>query len=243
MKKIFRIMVLALTADIILSLPMGAAVAGAARVDKLRVTYVKLPLNVPTIIVKHFGLLEEEFKKDNIGVEWLEITEGGKQIQALAAESIDIASVISSTSAITARANGLDLKITSAFSRAPRAFNIMAIDPTIKKVIDLKGKKVAGPKGSLLNQMLFAALIQSGQKPEDIGYVHMPVPKALAALVSGSVDGALVAGPAVSQGRKPGRPHYRQWRGSGQRSDCHSRERILSTATSGFVETLHSGST
>jgi sulfonate transport system substrate-binding protein len=182
----------------------SASATAAARVDKLRVTYVKLPLNVPTILVKHFKLLEKELAKDKIGVEWLEITSGGKQTQALAAGSIDIASVVSSTSAITARANGMDLKIVAAYARAPRAFNVMAIDPAIQRVTDLKGKKVAGPKGSLLNQTLFAALLQNGLRPEDVGYVHMPVPKALAALIGGSVDAALIAGPAVPQAEGQG---------------------------------------
>ena len=60
-----------------------------------------------------------------------------------------------------ARANGMDLKIVAAYARAPRAFNVMAIDPAIQKVADLKNRKVAGPKGSLLNQTLFAALLKN----------------------------------------------------------------------------------
>lgn len=188
----------------LLSMINDSAAADTARLDKLRVTYVKLPLNVPSILVKHFGLLEKELARDKVGVEWLEITSGGKQTQALAAGSIDIASVVSSTAAITARANGMDLKIVAAYARAPRAFNVMAIDPAIQRVMDLKGKKVAGPKGSLLNQTLFAALLQKGLRPEDVGYVHMPVPKALAALIGGSVDAALIAGPAVPQAEGQG---------------------------------------
>ena len=172
--------------------------------ETLRVSYVKLPLNVPAIIVKHRGMLEKEFAGDRIAIAWPEITSGGKQTQALAARSIDIASVVSSTSAITARANGAGLKIVAVFARAPRAFNIMAIHPEITSIKALKGRKVAGPKGSLLNQTLFAALIAGGLHPEDVGYVHMPVPKAMAALIGGSVDAALIAGPAVSKAESQG---------------------------------------
>ncbi len=193
-----------LTVVLIFSMAAGAFAGNTPALETLRITYVKLPLNVPAIIVKHFKLLEKEFKADRIKIERPEITSGGKQIQALAAGSIDIASVISSTSAIMARANGVDLKIISVFARAPRAFNIVAIDPTITDVISLKGKKVAGPKGSLLNQTLFAALVANGMSPQDVGYVHMGVPKALAALIGGSVDAALIAGPFLPKAESQG---------------------------------------
>jgi sulfonate transport system substrate-binding protein len=204
MKKILTLIAIILTVWIIPITPNTATAADKPHIDKLRVTYVKLPLNVPTILVKHFGMLEKEFAKDHISIDWVEITEGGKQTQALAAGSIDIASVVSSTAAITARANGMALKIVSVFSRAPKAFALVALDPAIKTVADLKGKKVAGPKGSLLNQTLFAALLNSGLKLDDVGYVHMPVPKAFAALIGGSIDAALIAGPTVIRAEAQG---------------------------------------
>ena len=204
MKKRSTLVFLLLTLGLILSTSHIALAKGAPVPEKLRITYVKLPLNVPAIIVKHFSLLEKEFKADEIKIERPEITSGGKQTQALAAGSIDIASVVSSTSAIMARANGVDLKIISVFARAPRAFNVVAIDPAITDIKKLKGKKVAGPKGSLLNQTLFAALLANGMHPGDVGYVHMGVPKALAALIGGSVDAALIAGPFVPKAESQG---------------------------------------
>ena len=204
MQKTSNYLVVVLTLCLLLAIPAGLFAAGSPLPIKIRVTYVKLPLNVPAIIVKHLGLLEKEFESDGITIEWPEITSGGKQTQALAADAIDIASVISSTAAITARANGLDLKIVAVFARVPRAFNVVAIHPTIKSIADLKGKKVAGPKGSLLNQTLFAALMANGLSPEDVGYVHMGVPKALAALIGGSVDAALIAGPFVPKAESQG---------------------------------------
>lgn len=165
--------------------------------DKITITYVKLPLNVPIIIAKHLELFEKEFGKDNIVVEWADITAGPKQIQAMAAGSVQFASAISADSVITARANGMDIKVIGAFARAPRAFNVMSIDPNITTVQDLKGKIVAGPKGSLLNQLLFAALIDAGLKPRDVQFVSMPGGQALTAMLSGNVDAALVAGPGA----------------------------------------------
>lgn len=204
MKKIFVLLFLILSVFELPGIIKRTTAAGSPGVDKLRVTYVKLPLNVPTVLVKHFGWLEKEFQKQGVSVEWFEITSGAKQTQALAAGSIDIASVVSSTAAIAARANGMELKIVSVFARAPRAFNVVAIDSAIKSVTDLKGKKVAGPKGSLLNQTLFAVLIKNGLRPEDVDYVNMPDSQALAALVAGSVDAALIAGPTVPKAETQG---------------------------------------
>ncbi|MFH1156888.1 MAG: NrtA/SsuA/CpmA family ABC transporter substrate-binding protein [Pseudomonadota bacterium] len=203
-KTVLPVLAMAVLVLCLVTLASQGMAADTPRIYTLRVTYVKLPLNVPLIIMKQAGLLEETLASDAGGVEWLEITEGGKQIQALAAGSIDIASVVSSTAAITARGNGMDVKIVAAFSRSPRAFTIVAMNPAIGSVADLKGRTVAGPKGSLLNQTLFAALVKNGLKPSDVGYVHMPVPKALAALIGGSVDAALVAGPALAQAEGQG---------------------------------------
>jgi sulfonate transport system substrate-binding protein len=198
--RLFLLLILGL-----LLLPMAPVSADdSAMPEKLRVTYVKLPLNVPAVIVKHQAMLEKEFDHDGISITWPEITSGGKQTQALAAGSIDIASVVSSTAAITARANGADLKIVAVFARAPKAFNVMAVHPEITTVKDLKGRKVGGPKGSLLNQTLFAALMDNGLHPDDVGYVHMGVPKAMAAMIGGSLDAALIAGPFVPKAESQG---------------------------------------
>lgn len=201
-KSLLRAFVLA--TSILLLAAATATAAESSQPAKMRITYVKLPLNVPSIIVKHLGLMEKEFGPDGIVIERPEITSGGKQTQALAAGAIDIASVVSSSAAITARANGVGLKIVAVFARAPRAFNIAVVDPGIRNVADLKGRKVAGPKGSLLNQTLFAALMSNGLHPEDVGYVHMGVPKAMAALIGGSVDAALIAGPFVPKAESQG---------------------------------------
>ncbi len=205
MRKRSKFLILALILAVQTALATGSIRADAlSNPETLRITYAKLPLNVPAIIIKDQKMLEDEFSKDGIRIDRPEITSGGKQTQALAAGSIDIASVISSTSAIAARANGVDIKVVAIFARAPRAFNVVATSPSIRSISDLKGSKVAGPKGSLLNQTLFAALAHNGMQPADIGYVHMSAPKALVALISGSVDAALIAGPLVPKAESQG---------------------------------------
>ncbi len=195
----------------LLAVTLAAAFAGCGApagtpkpVDTVKISYVKLPLNVPSIVEKKLGLFEKEFAKDNIKVAFPEILEGPKMTEALAAGSLDFCNALGGTSAILAAANGVDLKIVGIYSRAPKAFVLVAKDPRIKTVADLKGKKVAGPKGTILHQLLLAALAKNGLTAADIDFVNMGIPQATAAMFSGSVDAALVAGPAVPKALESG---------------------------------------
>lgn len=60
----------------------------------LHLTYVKSPLNIPSIVEKQNGIMEKIFKEKNIGVTYSEITEGPKQTAALESGDIDIATVL-----------------------------------------------------------------------------------------------------------------------------------------------------
>lgn len=173
-----------------------AAAAGAADYPaKLAVTYVKAPLNVPSIVAKYNKTFEAAYP--GVALTFPELTGGPKQTAALAAGEIGIASCLGSTSALLAASEGLDIRIVGVYSRAPKAFMIVVKDPAIKSVRDLKGKKVAGPKGTILHQLLAAALEKDGMSVKDVQFVQMDLPSGANALSNGSVDAALLAGPAA----------------------------------------------
>ena len=174
------------------------------KTDVVTISYVKLPLNIPSIVEKRMGLFEKEFGKDNISVTFPEITQGPKMTEAMASGHLDFANALGGTSAILAAANGVPLKVIGIYSRAPRAFTIMAKDPMIKSVADLKGKKVAGPKGTILHQLLLAAEEKNGLKEDEVSFVNMDIPPALTAMLNGNVEAALIAGPAVSKSQEAG---------------------------------------
>ena len=184
--------------------PSAPAKPAAANPKSISLTYVKAPLNVPSIVEKKLGLLEKEFAKDKIAVQYPEITVGSKQTEAMAAGSLDFAHALGGTSAILAAANGADLKIIAIYSRAPKAFVVLTKGDKIQKVSDLKGKKVAGPKGTILHQLILAALAKEGLKPDDIQFISMDLPSSAAALMNGSVDAALSAGPDAIRAEKAG---------------------------------------
>ena len=184
--------------------PSAPAKPAAANPKSISLTYVKAPLNVPSIVEKKLGLLEKEFAKDKIAVQYPEITVGSKQTEAMAAGSLDFAHALGGTSAILAAANGVDLKIIAIYSRAPKAFVVLTKGDKIQKASDLKGKKVAGPKGTILHQLILAALAKEGLKPDDIQFISMDLPSSAAALMNGSVDAALSAGPDAIRAEKAG---------------------------------------
>ncbi|WP_244835372.1 NrtA/SsuA/CpmA family ABC transporter substrate-binding protein [Clostridium sp. BJN0001] len=164
---------------------------------EINITYVKSPLNVPSIIQKKDNLFGKEFGKDNINVNFENITSGPEQTAALAAGEIDFLHALGGTSALIAASKGVDLKIINTYSRSPKGFMILTKDPSIKTAKDLKDKKVAGPKGTILHQVLIAALSKEGCTENDVKFMNMGIPEASSALESGSVDASLLAGPAA----------------------------------------------
>jgi sulfonate transport system substrate-binding protein len=186
------------------SLVLALCALAWAGPKELAVTYVKAPLNVPSIMEKKLGIFEKAFAPEGVTVVYPELMAGPQQTQAMAAGSVQIAHCLGGASALMAAAEGVDLKIVGIYSRAPKAFVILVKDPAIKKVSDLKGRKVAGPKGTVLHQLLVAALKKEGLKASDATLVAMGLPEGVAALLSGSVDAALAAGPSVAKAQEQG---------------------------------------
>ncbi len=185
----------------IVRLALGAALvasalspARATDLETLRVTYVTAPFNVPSIVDKHEGILEADFGAKGIAIERPEITSGAKQTEAIAADAIDVASVLGGASAILAKANGVDVRVIAVYSRSPKAFALMTRADGPTTLADLKGKKIAGPKGTTLHQLLAAALASTGLTISDVDYINMDLPTARAALLSGQIDVATLAG-------------------------------------------------
>lgn len=163
----------------------------------ISVTYVKSPLNVPSIVEKDQQIFAKRFGELGYGVAYSDLTTGPEQIQALASGDIQFLYAVGATSVILAAANEADIRIISTYSRSPEAFKLFGKDGSIKSPEDLKGKKVAGPKGTILHELLVAYLAGAGMTENDIEFLSMGIPDAQAALAGGSVDAALLAGPVA----------------------------------------------
>ncbi|WP_426348505.1 ABC transporter substrate-binding protein [Alloiococcus sp. CFN-8] len=172
-----------------------------ASLDKLVITHVTSPLNVPSIIQKNNNIFAEEL---GLAIEYAEITSGADQTQALASGDVDILYAVGGTSVVSAAANGADIKILNMYSRSPEAFCLYSHDENIKSAEDLRGKTIAGPVGTNLHQLLVAYLEKAGMTLEDVNYVNMAIPDAKAALDGKSIDAALVAGPTAYKAKEQG---------------------------------------
>ena len=171
---------------------------------EINISYVRSPFNLPLIIMKEKGMAEKAFGEKGIKVNYYEITSGAKQTEAIAAGSLDIASVINSVSVILANAAGNPVEIFSGFSRPQKMFTIMTTNPDIKTPADLKGKKIAGPKGTVLHELLVAALNKEGMTIADVEHINMGIPNAVQAMLAGKVDCALAAAANVVAAEKNG---------------------------------------
>lgn len=185
-------------------------------IDKLTVTYVTSPLNVPTIIEKDQGIFEKEL---GVPVEYAELTSGADQTQALASGDVQVLYAVGATSVILSAANGADIKVLNMYSRSPKAFCMYSKDETLTTPESLKGKTIAGPTGTNLHELLVSYLAQAGMTLDDVNYVNMTIPDAKAGLDGGSVDVALLAGGNCLQRRTAGLPPCCRRRGPDQRTD------------------------
>jgi NitT/TauT family transport system substrate-binding protein/sulfonate transport system substrate-binding protein len=122
----------------------------------------------------------------------------------MAAGSLDIASVINSTSVILANAAGNPVEIAAIVSRPRESFALLTGPDGPRSVRELRGKTVAGPKGTVLHQMLIAALAAEGMKGSDVNFIQMGLPEARTALLSAQIDGALQAASLIIRDREAG---------------------------------------
>lgn len=176
----------------------------ATKKEVVRITYVKSPLNVPSIVEKEKGIFNKVFEKYGIEIEYSNLTTGPEQTQALASGDIKFLNAVGATSVLLSAGNGGDIKIISIYSRSPKAFMLFSKDKDINSSINLKGKKIAGPKGTILHELLISYLKSDGLTEKDVEFIAMGIPESQAALINGSVDLALLAGPTASNMIKDG---------------------------------------
>lgn len=194
--------------SIFASLLAGAfaiSTAFAAELPKeINIVYVKAPFNLQNIVMKEKGMLEKAFEKDGVKVNWKNITSGSKQTQAMAGGSIDISAVMNTASLLMANGAGNKVLIATGVAHPADTFAIVGKPGSSFSVKDLKGKKIAGPKGTVLHQLLVAALAKEGLSINEVEFISMDQPSALSALLAGHIDGALLAASGVIKAENAG---------------------------------------
>lgn len=171
--------------------------------QQLNITYVKAPFNIQNIVMKNQGLLEKEFAKEGIKINWIPLKAGLNQVRGMAAGEIDMVAAMNTSTLLIANSVGNRIVIVDGVAHPDDTFAIMA-KPEVKNIVDLKGRQVVGPKGTVLHHLLSAALKSSGIEMKDIKWVSMNLPASLTTLLGGRADAALLAAGGILAAEKAG---------------------------------------
>jgi sulfonate transport system substrate-binding protein len=181
----------------------GSPVMGAGR---LTVSYNPMPLNVPSIVMKEKGFLEEAVADLGLEVEYKAFLAGYQMTEAMAAGELDIAAVMGGTSTITSYGGGRELQIFAAYGQSPAGFALVTkSDSPLVAVEDLVGETVGVPVGTEAHFLLAKALEEAELTLKDIQVANMLVPDAVTALMAGHIDAAIIVEPVLSKLKTQGK--------------------------------------
>lgn len=183
---------------------MALSVQAADMPKEINITYVKAPFNLQNIVMKDQALLEKAFEKDGVKINWRVINSGADQSLAMASGALDFSAVMNTASLLLGASQGNPIAIATGVAHPKEIFALIGKPGTDYKIADLKGKKVVGPKGTVLHQMLVAALKKEGLTRKDIQFINMDPGAAMTAVVSGQADAGLVAAGAIIAANKAG---------------------------------------
>lgn len=169
--------------------PSGLLLPGAARAaDALKEVRLDYAYYSPSsLVLRRFGWLEEDFKKDGIAVKWVLSAGSNRALEYLNGNSIDIGST-AGLAALLSKANGNPIKTPYIFSRPEWTALVVPKDSPIQTLADLKGKKIAATKGTDPYLFLLRALHTVKLKRSDIEHVALQHADGRAALEQGRVD-------------------------------------------------------
>lgn len=164
---------------------LAALPARAAPLAELRLDYAHY--SPTSLVLRHFGWLEEEFKADGTRIKWVFSAGSNRALEYLNANSIDIGSS-AGLAALLAKANGNPIRTPYLFSRPEWTALVVPKNSPIRSLADLKGKKVAATKGTDPYLFLLRSLQTVGLKRSDIEHVSLQHADGRAALEQGRVD-------------------------------------------------------
>jgi sulfonate transport system substrate-binding protein len=154
--------------------------------------------NPVSMVLKEKGLLEKEFAKDGISIQWVQTLGSNKALEFLNAGSIDFGSTAGSA-ALVAKINGNPIKSIYVYSQPEWTALVTRKDTNINKIEDLKGKRVAVTRGTDPHIFLVRALLSVGLTEKDIHPVLLQHPDGKTALIRGDVEAWAGLDPMMAQ--------------------------------------------
>jgi sulfonate transport system substrate-binding protein len=152
-------------------------------------------------ILKTQGKLEPALAKLGVTVQWSEFMAGPPLLEALNVGAIDVSADVADTVPLFAQAAGAKIVYLAQEAPSPTAQAILVPGKSdIKRVADLKGKKIALTKGTGGHYLLLASLARAGLAFKDITPVYLSPADGRAAFERGSVDAWVTWDPFLSAG-------------------------------------------
>lgn len=148
------------------------------------------------LIVKDTGLLKTCLP--NVNIVWSKFASGGDVIQAFGANSLDVGLLGSAPAAkaLSAPLN-IDMKVIWIQDRIGAAESLVAKDPAIKTVADLRGKRIAVPFASTAHYSLLTALGTAGVT--DAQVINLAPDAIRGAWGGGQIDATYIWEPTLGQ--------------------------------------------
>jgi sulfonate transport system substrate-binding protein len=148
------------------------------------------------------AVLQKSGQLDDVpyDIEWSTFVAGPPLVEAAGADRIDVAWV-GCAPPIFGAAAGAAFNVIAAVKERDSQENRLLVpnDSDITSIADLKGKKIAVPRGTSGHAFILNALKSEGLGTRDVQFAFLAPPDALAAFQSGSVDALSVWDPFATQ--------------------------------------------
>lgn len=134
------------------------------------------------------GLLEKEFQKDGIKVQWNNFKGAGPAINESYANGLVDITWIGDLPGLIGKASRLDTKLILNAGTNDNTYLVVPTGSSAKSIPDLKGKRIAFFKGTNVHLSIINVIKKYGFTEKDFRFVNMEGPVAYAALASGDID-------------------------------------------------------
>lgn len=169
---------------------------------ELNIGYQKSALNLTSL--KAQGTLEKQLKPLGVEVKWFEFQAGPPLLEAMNAGSVNIG-MTGDSPPVFAQAAGADIVYIGQEPSKPESSAILVpVNSGIRKLADLKGKRIAFTKGSSAHYLTVSALQKAGIAYSDITPVYLSPSEARAAFERGSVDAWTIWDPYYAAAQRAG---------------------------------------
>ncbi len=165
---------------------LALGVSASALAVDLNIGYQKSAINL--LSLKAQGTLEKKLQPLGVSVKWYEFQAGPPILEAINAGSLSIG-MTGDSPPVFAQAAGADIVYIGQEPAKPESSAILVAENSpIRKLADLKGKRIAFTKGSSAHFLTVSALAKAGIAYKDITPVYLSPSEARAAFERGNVD-------------------------------------------------------